>query len=185
MKRSGKTNKAEPSDMGWDNSFPECARLFQRAGWFKYFENIDRFHSEVSYGFSQGLDKDIVLFNNLKIELTRELIAEATNIVDEGEFWFKKVSFTFNSKDFLLPDVVAYWGNGVHIQNFKPEWRDPIKIVQSYITREGRFAYVFKYHIIFLQHLSQESKMNLPFFFLKIPQKMSSRVRGRHEYHTK
>ena len=51
MKRSGKTNSAEPSDMGWDNSFPKCVKLLQRAGWFKYFEKIDGFHSEVSYGF--------------------------------------------------------------------------------------------------------------------------------------
>ena len=90
MKRSGKTNRAEPTDMGWANSFPECAKLFQRAGWFKYFEKIDGYHSEVSYGFAQGLERDTVLFNTLKIELTRALIAEATNIADEGEFWFKK-----------------------------------------------------------------------------------------------
>ena len=52
MKRSGKTNRAEPTDMGWDNSFLECAKLFQRAGWFKYFEKIDGFHYELSYGFA-------------------------------------------------------------------------------------------------------------------------------------
>ena len=142
--------------------------MFQRAGWFKYFEKINGFHPEVSYGFSQGLDKDMVLFNTLKIKLTREMIDEATNIVDEGEFWFKKVPFTFNPKDFLLPEVKADWGKGVHVHNFKPKWREPIRILQIYVTYEGRFAYVFKYHIIFLQHLNLESQMNLPFFFLKI-----------------
>jgi len=43
------------------------------------------------------LDKDIVTFDTLKIELTRELIAEATGIPDEGEYWFKKVPFTFDA----------------------------------------------------------------------------------------
>ena len=52
MKRSSKINKAEPTDMGWANSFPECAKLFQSAGWFNYYEKIDGFHSEVSYGFA-------------------------------------------------------------------------------------------------------------------------------------
>ena len=88
MKRSGKTNRAEPSDMGWAKRFLECAKLFQRAPWFKYFEKIYGYHFEVSYGLSQGLGKDMVLFNTLKIELTREMIAEATDIADEGEFWF-------------------------------------------------------------------------------------------------
>ena len=73
--KSGKTNKAEPLDMAWAKSFPECAKLFQRAGWFKYFEKNDGYHFEVSYEFAQGLERDTVLFNTLKIELTRELIA--------------------------------------------------------------------------------------------------------------
>ena len=37
MKRSGKTNGADPLDMAWDKTFPKCAKLFQKVGWFKYF----------------------------------------------------------------------------------------------------------------------------------------------------
>ena len=44
MKRSGKTNRAEPLDMKWDKTFLECAKLFQEAGWFQYFEKIDGYH---------------------------------------------------------------------------------------------------------------------------------------------
>ena len=105
--------------------------------------------------------------------MTRELIAEATGIADEGEFWFKKVPFAFNLENFPLPNVVADWGKGVHIQNFKPELRDPIKILQSYVTCEGRYASVFKYHIRFLQHLSREIKDESPFLF---PQKFAEDV---------
>ena len=82
--------------MSWDKIFLGCAKLFQKVGWYNYFERIDGYHFEVSYKFSQGLEKNMVLFNTIKIELTRELIAEATTIADEGEFWFKKVPFTFN-----------------------------------------------------------------------------------------
>ena len=98
MKRSGKTNRAEPSDMSWAKNFPDCARLFSEVGWLHYFEKIDGHDTEVSYKFSQGLEKDTVTFNTLKIELTRELIAEATDIVDEGEYWFKKVPFVLTQR---------------------------------------------------------------------------------------
>ena len=67
----------------------------------------------------------------------------------------------------MLPNVLGDWGNGVRIQKFKPEWREPIKILQSYVTCEGRYAFVFKYHFMFLQHLNHEAKMNLPFFLPK------------------
>ena len=76
--------------MSWVQAFPDYARLFLEAGWLSYFEKIDGYHTEVSYKFAHGLDKDIVTFDTLKIELTRELIAEATGIHDEVEYWFKK-----------------------------------------------------------------------------------------------
>ena len=83
--------------MSWAQTFPDCARVFSKVGWLNYFEKIDGHHTEVSYKFAQGLDKDIVTFDTLKVELTRELIVEGTGILDEGEYWFKKVPFTFNS----------------------------------------------------------------------------------------
>ena len=94
---SGKTNRAQSSDMSWVQAFPDCARLFSEIGWLNYFEKIDGHHTEVSYKFARGLDKDIVTFDTLKIELTRELIEKATWIPDEGKYWFKKVHFTFDS----------------------------------------------------------------------------------------
>ena len=130
------------------------------------------------------MDNDIVMFDTLKIDLTRELIVEATGIPDEGEYWFKKVPFTFDSQRHLLPNVVADWGKGLHIQKFKPKWREPIKIMQIYITCEERFSFVFKYHCIFLQHLNHEAKMSIPLFFLKSLQNISSRV-NEHQDHTK
>ena len=80
--------------MSWVQAFLGCARLFLEAGWLIFFENIDGYHSEVSYKFAQCLDKDIVTFDTLNIELTKELIAEATGIPYDSEYWFKK---------FLLP----------------------------------------------------------------------------------
>ena len=124
--------------------------MFLEVGWLSFFEKIDGYHTEVSYKFAKCLDKDILTFDILKIELTRELIAEATGIPDEGEYWFKNVPFTFDAHNYLLPDVFVDSGKGVHIQKFKPKWREPIKILQSYITCEGRFAFVFKYHFRFL-----------------------------------
>ena len=69
-------------------AFLDYARLFLEAGWLSFLEKIDGYHTEVSYKFVQCLDKDIVSFDTLKIELTRELIAEAIGIPDEGEYWF-------------------------------------------------------------------------------------------------
>ena len=59
-------------------------------------------------------------FDTLKFKMTRELLAEVIGILDEGEFWFKKVPFIFYAQRYLLLDVVVDWVKGVPIQNFKP-----------------------------------------------------------------
>ena len=105
MKNSSKTNRVEPMDTSWAEEFPECAANFQRAGWLFFFQRINGLNLEFSYRFAQGLDKKIVSLETLKFKLTREIIEEATGIAGEGEFWFKKIPFTFNSKYFLLPEV--------------------------------------------------------------------------------
>ena len=64
--------------------------IFQRAGWFYFFQRINGFNLELSYRFAQGFDKNTVSFDTLKFELTRELIEEATGIAGEAGFWFKK-----------------------------------------------------------------------------------------------
>ena len=177
MKRSGKTNRVEPTDLSWIDKFPGCAELFENAGWLIFFKNIDGYNTEVSHKFAQCYDKDTVSFDTLKFKSTTDLVAETTGVKNEGELWFKKVPFTFNAQRYLLPGIVLDWGKGVPIHNFRPEWVEPIKVLQSYITCEGRYAFIFKYHFRFLQNLSSESKMNLPFYLLKSLKKMSSRIK--------
>ena len=60
MKKSGNTNRYEPTDTSWANDFPDFTTLFKRAGWFNFFERITGFNPEVSYRFSQGFVKDTV-----------------------------------------------------------------------------------------------------------------------------
>ena len=86
----------------------------------------------------------MVVFGTLKFRLTVDLVAEAIGIRNEGEMWFKKLPFTFNAQRYLLPGITPDWSKGVSIQNFRDEWVDPIKVLKSYITCEGIYAYVFK-----------------------------------------
>ena len=120
-------NRAEPSDLSWVNNFPQCAQLFSDVGWLTFFKNIEGYHAEVSYKFAQCLDKDIVSFDTLQFKLTKELIAEATGILNEGELWFKKVPFTFNAQKYLLPSVIADWGKVFKSINSNLNGLSPLK----------------------------------------------------------
>ena len=150
MGKSCKINTAEPTDVSWIEKFSGCVELFQQAGWLDFFKRIDGYNIEVSYKFAQCHNQDMVVFDTLKFRLTVDLVAEATGIKHEGEMWFKKLPFTFDAQRYLLPIVTRDWSKGILIQNFRNKWVEPIRNLQSYITCEGRYAYVFKYHFIFL-----------------------------------
>ena len=98
MRRSGKTNKFEPTNRSWATNFPKCAALFRMAGWFSFFEKITGFNPEVSYHFAQKFINDIVTFDTLKFDLTEDLITKATGVSRDGELWFKKIPFSFEPK---------------------------------------------------------------------------------------
>jgi len=137
MGKSGKINRAEPTDLSWIDQFPGCVEIFQNAGWLDFFKNIDGYNTEVSYQFAKSYNQDMIVFDTLRFKLTMELIAEATGIKNEGEMWFKKLPFTFDAQRYLLPNVTPDWSKGILIQNFRSEWVEPIRILQSYITCEG------------------------------------------------
>ena len=120
--KSGKVNRAEPTDLTWIEKLPDCVELFQQAGWLNFFKRIDGYNAEVSYKFAQGFKNDMVTFDALKFKLIVELIAEATGIRNEGESWFKKLSFDFEPQRYLLPNVTPDWNKGIPIQNFRKEW---------------------------------------------------------------
>ena len=110
MKKSGKTNRAEPTDLSWIDKFLGCAELFENVGWLIFFKKIDGYNAEVSHKFAQCYDKETVSFDTLKFKLTKELVAEATRVKNEGELWFKKVPFTFNAQRYLLPEPIRRSG---------------------------------------------------------------------------
>ena len=85
MGKSGKVNRAEPTDLTCIQKLPDCAELFQQAGWLNFFKKIDGFNTQVSCKFAKGLKEDMIMMEALKFKLTVELIAEATKISNEGE----------------------------------------------------------------------------------------------------
>ena len=52
MGKSGKVNRAEPTDVGWIEKLPGCVELFQQAGWMEFFKKIDGYNAEVSWRFA-------------------------------------------------------------------------------------------------------------------------------------
>jgi hypothetical protein len=51
-----------------------------------------------------------------------------------------------------------------------------LKMVQKYITYEGRFSTIYFYHIRFFMHLNGDKEMHFPFYLLKSLKKMAKKI---------
>ena len=65
----------------------------------------------------------------------------------------------------LLGPEDLYWGKGIHQNFLKEEWREVLSIIQRYIISEGIFSIVYMYHLRFLLHVIDVSKINGPFTY--------------------
>jgi len=117
----------------------------------------------------------------MEFEVSEKSIYTTTKIFVHGEKWFKAMSLnsTF-SKEFLKP---KYQGENLSKEvprSHMLEYFDKIlRVIQRYLTCEGRFNMVYQYHIRFLLHFTGKESMNLPFYLFRIIGKISNRVQAK------
>ena len=172
-KLGGMICKLEPNNTEWIMNFPRSAQLMKNAGWFAFCEKLQGYHSQVTMAFIKNYKDEMVQPKSLTVRVNEESIAEAIDVPVQGERWFKQQDFQGDYSEFLMPGFEKLdWKNGIHVSKIKPSWKIPLEMVQNYITCDGRYDRVLKCHVRLLMHLSGISQLNLPFYLLKILQKI-------------
>jgi hypothetical protein len=104
-------------------------------------------------------------------------ISEVFHLSTERECWFKKVKVEerhlnqFLKREHTNPD----WSRGISRKWLKDQWREVLKIIQRYLTCDGRYSIINKFHMRFLLHITGDNKLNLPFFLHRSLLKMSEK----------
>ena len=71
---------------------------------------------------------------------------------------------------------------GIPSSALKNKWRNMLLILQKFITCEGRFRYMYVYHIQFLMNFLKDGEINLPLFLLNSLKRMSTNVQNRIQF---
>ena len=138
---------------------------------------------KVSMKFARRFTCTKVEFDSISFYISEQSIAEATGLSTEGEKWFKRLPFQVDLKIFLRPGYEnTDWSQGIPRNCLKEEWKQVLAIIQRYVTCEGRFETIYKYHMRFFLHVAGVSKLNLPFYLFKSLSKMSAKVKSHLDY---
>lgn len=176
--KGGEINRFELSGMALLKSKPGYEEIFKKARCLKFYHKLDGHHVDISYRFVLGYDGKASKIGGLVIPTTTRDISLVTGIPEEGEKWFKSTSLD-------LDGCRKFFSEGY--QNIKmsagalrccitKENDDILKVIQRYLTCEGRFNMVYAYHIRLPMHFKGLKTLNLPYFLHQSLGKMKDKI---------
>lgn len=121
---------------------------------------------------------------DIKFAVIESFIAEAIELPRQGERWFKNMEFHGESWKVILRNLgmdVTVFRKGIPISALKNKWSNMLLILQKIITCEGRFGFMYVYHIRLLMNFLENGTINLPFFLLSSLRRMAANVQKKIE----
>ena len=105
--------------------------------------------------FALNLEEESSQVCEVDVPVTEEAIAEVSGLPHNGERWFsRRTSLPEFPEAFLhAGESIAQKGRGYDQNSLPHPWGEVAEFVIKYITCEGRYSTVFKYHLRILAHL--------------------------------
>lgn len=135
--------------------------------------------------FSHPFNGMEVEIGDIKFTITESLIAEATEFPRNGEKWFKNRGINREYWRVFLKNPsmdTTIFKKCIPSTTLKSKWRNLLLVLQKFITCEGRFGYIYFYHIRIMMNFLEVHQVNLPYFFLHSPKKISMNVQKKIQF---
>jgi len=142
--------------------------------------------------FARSFDGSEAEIGDLKFSVNEASIAAATELLQEGERWFKNKSISDEAWRTILRNQgmdITVFKRGIPVHAIKDEWATLLLIVQKFITCEGYFGSMYMYHTRLLMNFLENQTLNLPYFLFNSLKKMAVTVQKHlgdvepHLYH--
>ena len=121
----GKLLRAEPEGPKFIEGYPQVKEILKKANWLRFIQKFRGYHKEVTKAFARsfnGLEAEI---GDLKFAVNEASIATATELLQEGERWFKNKSINDEAWRKILRNQgmdITVFKRGIHVHALKEEW---------------------------------------------------------------
>lgn len=138
--------------------------ILERAGWLNYFSRLQESNETVVMEFLQNLQENHSTIGGRRIMVTNKIIAEVTGLPAAGPVWTLKKERLHGIMELFQDEgqSLTVKGKGVLPTTLGEPWTELAKVVQSYITCEGRKDVVRPRHLKLLVVLKGKCYVNLP-----------------------
>jgi len=176
--RAGHPLRVEPSSAEIFEALSDLRELFRKAEWLKFCVSLKGYHPQVVNAFTSTFNGYEAVVSGLTIRVSEESLSCAFALPLDGEHWFKNQKVDEDSLlQFLKPECQnPNWNKGVPAKHLQEKWGSAMIAIKQYITCEGRYKCLYKFHFRFLLHLTGQRLMNLPFYLIKDLTKISTKI---------
>jgi hypothetical protein len=134
--------RKELQDASYLEAHPEAYEFFKRVGCYMFFQKLQGYHQGVTEAFAMSFDGFKVQLRHVLMQIDEAHREIATEIHGEGEKCFKTTSVKeIDFRPFLKKEHQNMkWKKEIPRNYFEENWKILLKLIQVYITCEGRYG---------------------------------------------
>jgi hypothetical protein len=168
---------AEPNGSQALLTFDGAYADLEEFGWLSFIRKFDGFNIPVAWQFALSFDGCRAKVRDLQIEVTEHSLSLATSLPVKGEKWSK--SYKVNDVPWTLlfrSRTVRSCNKGLPANMLKPRWHDLLMILKQFVTCEGRYGFVFLFHLRLLM-VFMGFELSLPHYLHRSLFKMAKKYK--------
>jgi hypothetical protein len=143
--------RAEPNGCQALLTFDGAYRDLEEYGWLSFIRKFDGFNISVARQFALSFDGCRAKVGDVQLEITEQSLSLATGLPVKGQKWSKNYKVSDVPWTLLFRSrAVRSCNKGLPAKMLKPRWYDLLMILKQFITCEGRYGFVFLFHLRFL-----------------------------------
>ena len=130
----GKLLRAEPEGPKFMEGYPQVRDILKKENWLRFIQKFRGYHKEVTKAFARQFDGLEAEIGDLKFAVNEASIAIATELLQEGERWFKNKSINDEAWRTILRNQgmdITVFKRGIPVHALKEEWATLLLVVQK------------------------------------------------------
>jgi hypothetical protein len=169
--------RAEPNGSQALLTFDGAYADLDEFGWLSFIWKFNGFNIPVARQFALTFDGCKAKVGDLQLEITEQSLSLATGLPVKGEKWSK----SYKVKDvpwtlLFRSRTVRSCSRGLPAKTLKPRWFDLLMILKQFVTCEGRYGFVFLFHLRLLM-VFMGFELNMPHYLHRSLFKMAKKYK--------
>jgi hypothetical protein len=146
-------------------------------GWLPFICKFDDYNPGVARQFALTFDGCRAKVGDVQLEINERFLSMATSLPAMGQRWSKNCKVEDVPWALLFQSrKVNSCDRGLPTNMLKQRWNDLLMILKQFITCEGRYNFVFMYHLRLLM-VFMGFELNMPHYLLRSLFKMAKRYK--------